>query len=164
MRASAQDNPSPRFRGFASLGGVTGDVIEELLDEASTSVEGVGLKPSRAIGGSFNALVRATALYRKGVERFSVTTSDGISETQRAVSERAAKIWRKAKLLPLEIESTRVVIDGEEALRTDNTHAAWVLFAFMAGVRRITPRRRHDALGPGARGSRAHGRVDRELP
>jgi hypothetical protein len=120
---------------------VTGDVIEELLDEASTSVEGVGLKPSRAIGGSFNALVRATALYRKGVERFSVTTSDGISETQRAVSERAAKIWRKAKLLPLEIESTRVVIDGEEALRTDNTHAAWVLFAFMAGVRRITPRR-----------------------
>jgi hypothetical protein len=39
------------------------------------------------------------------------------------------------------VEATRVLVAGEEALRVDNDHTQWVLFAFMAGVRRITPRR-----------------------
>ena len=100
-----------------------------------------GLKPSRAIGGSLTALVRATALYRKGVEKFAIEEEGGASQTQRAVAERAAKAWRKSGESMLEIEATRVLVGGEEALRADNEHAQWVLFAFMAGVRRIQPRR-----------------------
>jgi hypothetical protein len=100
-----------------------------------------GLKPSRAIGGSLTALVRATALYRKGVEKFAIEEEGGASQTQRAVAERAAKAWRKAGESVLEIEATRVLVGGEEALRADNEHSQWVLFAFMAGVRRIQPRR-----------------------
>jgi hypothetical protein len=121
-----------------------GETIEDFsleVEEESGQPGGRGLKPSRAVGGSLNALVRATALYRKGVERFSVSTSDGASETQRQVAERAAKIWRRAGFAPLDIDAMKVMINGEEALRADNEHAQWVLFAFMAGVRRITPRR-----------------------
>ena len=77
-------------------------------EEESEKAGGKGLRPSRAVGGSLNALVRATALYRKGVERFSVTTSDGASETQRQVAERAAKIWRRAKFAPLDVEAMKV--------------------------------------------------------
>jgi hypothetical protein len=119
-----------------------GEPIEDFSDEDESGQSGAkGLKPSRAVGGSLNALVRATALYRKGVERFSVTTNDGASETQRQVAERCAKIWRKAKFAPLDVDAMKVTIGGEEALRADNEHAQWVLFAFMAGVRRIVPRR-----------------------
>ncbi|HEX2675334.1 MAG TPA: hypothetical protein VHM19_01810, partial [Polyangiales bacterium] len=119
-----------------------GDEIEDFSDdEESGKPGGKGLKPSRAVGGTLNALVRATALYRKGVERFSVSTSDGASETQRAVAERVAKAWRRARFAPIDLEAMRVTMGGEEALRADNEHAQWVLFAFMAGVRRVQPRR-----------------------
>jgi hypothetical protein len=103
--------------------------------------EGGGLRPSRAIGGSLTALVRATALYRKGVEKFAIEEEGGASLTQRAVADRTARAWRKAGETALEIEATRVLVGGEEALRADNEHAQWVLYAFMAGVRRIQPRR-----------------------
>ncbi|MFI5307465.1 MAG: hypothetical protein ACHQ53_08945 [Polyangiales bacterium] len=99
------------------------------------------LRPGRAIGGSLNALMRATALYRKGVEKFSIVEEGGASVTQRECADRVARAWRKAKLASLELEALRITVGGEEALRTDNEHSQWVLFAFMAGVRRITPKR-----------------------
>lgn len=109
-------------------------------DRNERAIEG-GLKASRAIGGSLTALVRATALYRKGVEKFAIEEEGGASQTQRAVADRAAKAWRKSGESVLEIEATRVLVSGEEAMRADNDHSQWVLFAFMAGVRRIQPRR-----------------------
>lgn len=99
-----------------------------------------GLKPSRAIGGSLNALIRATALYRKGVERFQIE-SGGASDAQKKVAERAARAWRNASPNTLEIESTHVSVGGELALEGDNEYASWILYAFMAGVRKITPKR-----------------------
>jgi hypothetical protein len=114
---------------------------EQPAGERADRLPDGGLKPSRAIGGSLTALVRATALYRKGVEKFAIEEEGGASQTQRAVAERAAKAWRKAGESVLEIEATRVLVGGEEALRADNEHSQWVLFAFMAGVRRIQPRR-----------------------
>jgi len=100
-----------------------------------------GLKPSRAIGGSLNALIRATALYRKGVERFQIQEAGGASDTQKKVAERAARAWRNAATSTLDVESTHVEVDGDLALQGDSEYASWVLYAFMAGVRKITPKR-----------------------
>lgn len=115
-------------------------VTDDTVSQERTTAAG-GLKPSRAIGGSLNALVRATALYRKGVERFQIADSGGAQETQKKVADRAARAWRAAQLSPLEVDATAITVDGDLALQGDNDYAAWVLYAFMAGVRRITPKR-----------------------
>jgi hypothetical protein len=99
-----------------------------------------GLKPARAIGGSLNALVRQTILYRKGAERGARVAPGGMSETQRELAERTARAWRRASPNALELEPTRVMCGGELALEADAEHNQWVLFAFMGGVRRIEPK------------------------
>jgi hypothetical protein len=57
------------------------------------------------------------------------------------VAERSARAWRRVASNPLEVDATRLHVGGDLALKADNDHAQWVLFAFMAGVRRIQPRR-----------------------
>jgi hypothetical protein len=99
-----------------------------------------GLKPARAIGGSLNALVRQTVLYRKGVEKGAKVQEGGMSDTQKALAERTARAWRRAEPSALELEPTRVMCGGDTALEADAEHNQWVLFAFMAGVRRIEPK------------------------
>jgi hypothetical protein len=99
-----------------------------------------GLKPSRAIGGSLTALVRQSVLYRKGVEKGAKVAPGGMSDTQRGLAERTAKLWRRATPNALELEPTRVLCGGEVALEADAEHNQWVLFAFMGGVRRIEPK------------------------
>lgn len=99
-----------------------------------------GLKPARAIGGSLNALVRQTILYRKGVQRGARVAPGGMSDTQRELAERTARAWRRASPNALELEATRVTCGGDLALEADAEHNQWVLFAFMAGVRRIEPK------------------------
>lgn len=116
-----------------------GDADEAAGDDPAAP--GSALRPSRAIGGSLNALVRATVLYRKGVQKYSINSETGSSESQRAVAERSARAWRKVRSSPLEVDATRLHVGGDLALQADNDHAQWVLFAFMAGVRRIQPRR-----------------------
>ena len=111
------------------------------LGEDGRVVSAEGLRPARAVGGALNALIRATALYRKGAEKFAIAEEGGASTTQKSVADRVARAWRKAKGASLDIEAMRVTIEGEEALRTDQESSQWVLFAFMAGVRRITPKR-----------------------
>lgn len=115
-------------------------VVEEGDAEESAGGE-TGLRPSRAIGGSLNALVRATILYRKGVQKFAIASDGEASANQRAVADRSARAWRKVRSSPLEVEATRLHVGGDIALQADNDHAQWVLYAFMAGVRRIQPRR-----------------------
>jgi hypothetical protein len=114
--------------------------VEEGDGEEATGGE-KGLRPSRAIGGSLNALVRATILYRKGVQKFAIGAESDASENQRAVAERSARAWRRVRASALDVEATRLHVGGDLALQADNDHAQWVLFAFMAGVRRIQPRR-----------------------
>jgi hypothetical protein len=99
-----------------------------------------GLKPARSIGGSLTALVRQTVLYRKGAEKGAKVQSGGMSDTQRALAERTAKLWRRATPNALELEPTRVMCGGDVALEADAEHNQWVLFAFMGGVRRIEPK------------------------
>jgi len=99
-----------------------------------------GLKPARAIGGSLTALVRQSVLYRKGVEKGAKVAPGGMSDTQRGLAERTAKLWRRAAPNALELEPTRVLCGGEVALEADAEHNQWVLFAFMGGVRRIEPK------------------------
>lgn len=99
-----------------------------------------GLKPARAIGGCINALVRQTVLYRKGVEKGAKVAPGGMSDTQRALAERTARAWRRAEPSALELEPLRVMCGGDIALEADAEHNQWVLFAFMAGVRRIEPK------------------------
>lgn len=99
-----------------------------------------GLKPARAIGGCINALVRQTGLYRKGVEKGAKVAPGGMSDTQRALAERTARTWRRAQPNALELEAMRVTCGGDLALEADSEHNQWVLFAFMAGVRRIEPK------------------------
>jgi hypothetical protein len=111
------------------------------LGEDGRVVAAEGLRPARAVGGALNALIRATALYRKGQEKFAIQEEGGANATQQAVADRVARAWRKAKAAPLEIEPLRVMIEGEEALAADHEHSQWVLFAFMAGVRKIAPKR-----------------------
>ena len=111
------------------------------LAEEGRNVSAEGLRPARAVGGSLNALIRATARYRKGAEKFAIEEEGGANATQQAVADRVARAWRKAKLAPLEVEALCVKIDGDEALRADHEHSQWVLFAFMAGVRKIAPKR-----------------------
>ncbi|MGD8861734.1 MAG: hypothetical protein PVI30_17115 [Myxococcales bacterium] len=98
------------------------------------------LKPARAIGGTLNALVRATALYRKGAARFNVRNEHGANDTQRMVAERAVRAWRRATPNALDFEADKVRVGGDVALQADNEFSSWVLYAFMAGVRRIQPR------------------------
>jgi len=111
------------------------------LSEDGRVIAAEGLRPARAVGGALNALIRATALYRKGQEKFAIEEEGGANSTQQAVADRVARAWRKAKAAPLEIEPLRVLIEGEEALAADHEHSQWVLFAFMAGVRKIAPKR-----------------------
>jgi hypothetical protein len=100
-----------------------------------------GLRPARAIGGTLNALVRATALYRKRLDRWAIASEGESSETQREIASRAAKNWREANPNVLEFEPTRLKVGDETALQADNEYAQWILYAFMAGVRRVEPRR-----------------------
>jgi len=109
------------------------------LQSRYAEADGAGLKPARAIGGSLNALARATALYRKGVEKKFV--ADGqTSETQKQVAERCARAWRKARPNALEFLPTELRVAGSMAVEGDD-NSAWILYAYMAGVRRIEPRR-----------------------
>jgi hypothetical protein len=120
---------------------VTGEPTDDDLLADDLGAVGPGLKPSRAIGGSLNALVRATILYRKGVEKWDATADGSAVETMKMMAERTAKALRKAKPNALELEALRVLVGGDTALRANKDYTQWVLFAFMAGVRRIKPRR-----------------------
>ena len=113
---------------------------ESFEDEAEVG-EGKGLKPSRALGGALNALVRATALYRKTTEKWEVAQAGSASDTMRMIAERVARAWRRATPGVLELEALRALVGTDEVLRANKDHTQWVLLAFMAGVRRITPRR-----------------------
>ena len=112
---------------------------DDVLDE-DLATAGPGLKPSRAIGGSLNALVRASILYRKGVDKWDLKDGSAL-ETMRMMALRTAKAMRKARPNALDVEALRVLVGGEPALRANKEYTQWVLFAFMAGVRRIKPRR-----------------------
>jgi hypothetical protein len=113
---------------------------ESFEDEAEVG-EGKGLKPSRALGGALNALVRATALYRKSTEKWEVAQAGSASDTMRMIAERVARAWRRATPGVLELEALRALVGTDEVLRANKDHTQWVLLAFMAGVRRIAPRR-----------------------
>lgn len=119
---------------------MSGEQAEDDLLEEDVESTGPGLKPSRAIGGSLNALVRATILYRKGVDRFDLTDGSAL-DTMRMMAARTAKAMRKARPNALELEALRALVGGDVALRANKDYTQWVLFAFMAGVRRIKPRR-----------------------
>lgn len=79
----------------------------------------------RALGRAFDALVR------------SVRTHGHVIE---GAAERAHTLWHALNDAPMEVSATRVLVGGRVALDSGEIEVRWLLPAFMAGMRRLTPR------------------------
>jgi len=85
------------------------------------------LKPGdvRALGRAFDALVRSIRMHGHPLP---------------GAAERAHAVWLSLSLAPLEILATRLTLHGRLALDSSEHDVRWMLPAFMAGLRRLTPR------------------------
>ncbi len=79
----------------------------------------------RAIGGAFDALVRAQRTELSGVDQ---------------LAERTARVWRDNGLCALMIDATTIQAAGREALAAKGDVGRWILPAFMSGLRELRPR------------------------
>jgi len=85
------------------------------------------LKPAdvRALGRAFDALVRSARTH---------------GQVLPGAAERAHAVWLTMPGEPLHIAPTRVTVGGRPALDEDEHDIRWLLPAFMAGLRKLTPK------------------------
>ena len=107
--------PRPRRRRTGSTGGHRREDVPTELKSADV----------RAFGRAFDALVRSVRTHGHAIE---------------GAAERAHGLWRSLGDAPMELDATRVTVSGRVALDEGEHDVRWLLPAFMAGLRRITPR------------------------
>lgn len=78
-----------------------------------------------AVGGALDALIRSVRIDAGDVNALATRAVDG---------------WRAAGLVPLDVEVSAICIGSQVTVAFAEQRGWWIPLAFMAGVRRVTPR------------------------
>lgn len=92
---------------------------------ARSTIDEIKAGDVRALGRAFDGLVRSIRMH---------------GHAPQGAAERAHAIWLPLALAPLEVHATRLTMGGRLALDSGDHDVRWLLPAFMAGLRKLTPR------------------------